>query len=293
MEIFRRLFRDVGRAFVVWRSRNPALLAAGLAYFALFSLIPLTVLTIAVAGHLFAGTNARDMVIAELGEIFSPEAAQSISLLLGRVERSAGPASAASVVVLSWVGSRLFIQLQLALTAVWDIVPPRRTRLGRVKAFLGDRLRALAATVGFGLLAFVFFLIDVILAYFRDLLATMVPPIWMYRILPAFNIVAALVLFTLAFAMIYRWLPAAHPGWPAVWSGAVLASLLFFLGRLGMSFYLHRRNLLSLFGAAGSVAVILVWVYYSMQILLFGATFAAVVGERKQNPLRTPVDPTV
>ena len=95
-----RFLIDLKRTYWAWRSRNPALIAAGLAYFSLFSLIPLTVLSIAVVGHLFHGSDASQMVIAELSDIFSPEAAQSIALLLSRVERSAIPAGTMSVVIL-------------------------------------------------------------------------------------------------------------------------------------------------------------------------------------------------
>lgn len=290
-EYTRQFCADLKRAFFEWRARNPALIAAGLAYFSLFSLIPLTVLTIAVVGHLFQGSDASQMVISELADIFSPEAAQSISLILGRVQRSAIPAGAFSVVILIWFGSRLFIQLQRALTSVWGITPPN-SRMGRVKNYLGNQVRAMCATVGFGLLAFIFLMVDVILAYFRDFLVAYIPNELALRILPTATLLASLVLFTLAFATIYRWLPAAHPGWPAVWSGAGVSSVLFALGRLGMSFYLHRRNFLSLFGAAGSVVVILIWVYYSMQLLLFGAMFASVVGERSQKSTRhVPLPP--
>jgi membrane protein len=283
---------DLRRAFIAWRARNPALIAAGLAYFSLFSLIPLTVLTIAVVGHFFRGSDASQMVISELSDIFSPEAAQSIALILKRVERSAIPAGAFSVVILMWFGSRLFIYLQIALTAVWDLVPPR-SRFGRVKHYLGSRVRAMLATMGFGLLAFIFLLMDVLFAYFRDILIPYIPYELLLKMLPGAALLLSVIVFTLAFATIYRWLPAAHPGWPAVWSGAIVASLLFALGRVAMSFYLHKRNFLSLFGAAGSVVVILIWVYYSMQILLFGAMFASVVGERIQNSNRQETKPPV
>ena len=283
---------DLRRAIVAWRSRNPALIAAGLSYFSLFSLIPLTVLTITAASHFIRASDARALVISELSDIFNIDAAQSLAMILKRVERSALPAGAVSIVVLGWFGSRLFIQLQLALTSVWDIVPPA-SRMGRVKTYIGNQFRALAATVGFGLLAFVFFVFDVVIAYFRDFLSEYLPYELLFHILPAATLLASLILFTIAFATIYRWLPAEHPGWAAVWSGAMLASVLFTFGRIVMTFYLHHRNFLSLFGAAGSVVVILVWVYYSMQILLLGAMFAAIVGERKQNPIRHPADPSV
>jgi len=292
LSFLQRFFIDLKRTFFAWRALNPALIAAGLAYFSLFSLIPLTVLFIALIGYLFAGSDASNIVISELAEIFSPEAAQSISLLLVRVQRSAIPAGTMSAVILLWFGSRLFIQLQRALTSIWGIPAPE-SRMGKVKNYFGAQLRALAATMGFGLLFFTFLMVDVILAYFREFLIGYVPTNWAFQILPGATLLASIILFAVAFATIYRWLPAAHPGWPAVWSGAAVASSLFALGRLGMTFYLHRRDYLSLFGAAGSVVVILIWVYYSMQILLFGAMFASVVGERKKNSTRRVTKPSV
>jgi membrane protein len=281
----------IKRAYLHWRAHNPTLLAAGLSYFALFSLLPLTVLTIILVGRIFAGSNAREFVIAEIADIFSADAANSISTLLFRAERSAGSASVASGVILAWVGSRLFTQLQIALSSVWDLVPEKRSRFGKVKAYIGNRLRAMAATLGFGLLAFAFLVTDLMLASIRHFLVSTLPTNVVYSLLPAASLALSLLLFALAFATIYRWLPASHPGWPAVWSGATVASVLFAVGRVALTVYFHRWNLLSLFGAAGSVAVLLIWVYYSMQILLFGATVAAVVGEKKQNPLRVPVGP--
>lgn len=292
MNRFQTFVKDMRRSITAWHARNPALIAAGLSYFSLFSLIPLTVLTITAASSFFRASDARALVMSELTDIFSTDAAQSISMILKHVEHEALPASAISVVVLGWFASRLFIQLQLVLTAAWEILPPP-SRLGRVKIYIGNQFRAITATLGFGLLAFVFFIFDVVGAYFRELLSQYLPHELLFQILPAVTVLASLVLFTLGFAMIYRWLPAEHPGWTGVWAGALLSSVLFTFGRIVMTFYLHHRNFLSLFGAAGAVVIILIWVYYSMQILLLGAMYAAVVGERKQNPLRHPAAPSV
>lgn len=292
MKLVHTFVKDMRRAISAWHSRNPALIAAGLSYFSLFSLIPLTVLTITAASHFIRAADARALVMSGLTDIFSTDAAQSIAMIMKHVEHEALPASAISIVVLGWFASRLFIQLQLALTSVWDILPPP-SRFGRVKSYLGNELRAVAASVGFGLLAFAFFVFDVVGAYFRDVLTQYLPHDVLFELLPAVTVLASLVLFTVAFATIYRWLPAEHPGWTGVWAGAFLSSALFTFGRIVMKFYLHHRNFLSLFGAAGSVVIILIWVYYSMQILLLGAMYAAVVGERKQNPLRHPSAPSV
>lgn len=285
-----RMFR---RAYLHWRVHNPTLLAAGLSYFALFSLVPLTVLTISLIGQLFAGAQARDLVLQQMTVIFGVATASSIATLLGHVDRSAGSASLVSAVLLAWVGSRMFTQLQVALSSVWDIVPEKRTRLGKLRAYAGDRLRAMAATVGMGALAFAFLVMDVVLAQFRKLLMDMFPEIGVLRILPVISLLVSLVLFAVAFAMIYRWLPARHPGWQAIWTGAGVASVLFAIGRVAMAIYFNRKDISTLLGAAGSVAVILIWVYYSMQILLFGATVAAAVGEKNQNPHRNPLHPIV
>jgi membrane protein len=189
------------------------------------------------------------------------------------------------------VGSRLFIELQTALTAVWSITPPTRTRFGRMKAYVGDRLRAMATTLGFGILAFAFLLTDLFLGQLRQLLMDVVSEPMLFHVLPLASLFLSLFLFALAFAAIYRWLPASHPGWAGVWAGAAVASILFALGRIGLRVYFHDRDFMSLFGAMGSVAVILIWVYYSMQILLFGATFAFVVGERRRSRLSPSAAP--
>jgi len=172
------------------------------------------------------------------------------------------------------------MQLQRALSEAWHIPAADLTRVEKLARFVRNRFRALAATLGLGLATVLFLLVDVIVGAFGEFLAHLIPAVWVFRIIPLATIFSSLVLFAMLFALIYRFLPNAHPGWCAIWAGAMVASVLFTVGRLLLAHYLAVIDVLSLFGAAGSVMVILIWVYASMQILLFGAKVAWIYGQK-------------
>ena len=273
--------RALFRAFQEWWDDNSPLVAGGLSFFVLFSLVPLAVITFSLVGHFLSVQNPRGFFLAEFAEILSPQAAQSAAVVVSRANFNGLKAGILSAVVLFWAGSRVFAQLQRALSDMWHVPAPDLTRFEKFARFLLDHVRALAATFGLGVATILFLMVDVGLGTFGDLLGAYLPAVWINHILPWISFGASLIAFTLLFAMLYRWLPSAHPGWPAVWSGAMVASVLFATARLLLSMYLRAFNVQTVFGAAGSVMVFLLWVYASMQILLFGAKFAWVIG-RKQ-----------
>ncbi len=276
----RWFFTAFMEAFWEWKRDNSPLVAGGLSFFALFSLVPLAIITLTVLSRLFAGTSAMGLVLAAMGEIFSPEAAQSAAVVMTRAEVTGPGTNIVSLVILLWAGARVFMQLQRALSDVWHIPAADLTRVEKFARFLINRFRALMATFGLGMATVLFLTMDVAVGAFGHFLSRLMPEVWMYRIIPWVTLGSSLVLFALLFAMIYRWLPDAHPGWGAVWSGALVGSVLFSGARLLLSLYLRVFNVMSFFGAAGSVMVVLIWVYTSMQILLFGARFAWIVGRR-------------
>jgi membrane protein len=272
------------RAWQEWMDDNSPLVAGGLSFFALFSLVPLAVITLTLVGHFLSSNNARGLFLEEFAMIFSREAAQSAAVVVSRANFNGLKAGLLSAIVLFWAGSRVFAQLQRALSDMWHIPAPDLTRFEKFARFLLDHLRALAATLGLGIATIIFLTVDVGLGTFGDLLGGYLPAVWINHIVPWITFGASLVAFTLIFAMLYRWLPNAHPGWPAVWGGAMVASVLFAVARLLLSMYLRAFNVLTVFGAAGSVMVLLIWVYASMQILLFGARFAWIIGRKHVQP---------
>ena len=273
-------FSALWRAWIEWWDDNSPLVAGGLSFFAVFSLVPLAVITFTLVGH-FLRSNPRGLFLAEFAEMVSPEAAQSAAVVVSRANFNGLKAGLLSAAVLFWAGSRVFAQLQRALSDVWHIPAPDLTRFEKFARFLLNHVRALIATLGLGVATMLFLTVDVGLGTFGDLLGSYLPEVWINHIVPWATFGASFVAFTLIFAMLYRWLPNAHPGWPAVWGGAMVASMLFSVGRLLLSMYLRAFNVMNVFGAAGSVMVLLIWVYASMQILLFGARFAWIIGRKR------------
>lgn len=285
MRRLRWFFTSLGRAFADWRNDNSPLVAGGLSFFALFSMVPLAIITLSLIGLVFSGTPALGILLAEIEVMFSPEAARSAAIMMSRAELTGAGINVASGVILLWAGSRVFSQLQRALSEAWHIPAADLTRAAKLLRFLRNRLRALAATLGLGVATVLFLIADVVIGAFGNFISGLVPEVWIYRIIPWVTFGSSLVLFTLLFAMVYRWLPNAHPGWVAIWAGSAVASLLFAAGRLLLSAYLGAFDVTSFFGAAGSVMVILIWIYASMQILLFGARFAWIIGRKRVEPV--------
>ena len=261
------LFRDTfERCF----KHNTSLLSAALAFYALLSLAPALYFVVAAAGVVIGRRAARGEVITWATQMLGSGGARFIGEVLDR--GSGGSfATIAGAVTLAYGATVVFGALQDALNLVWEVPPAER---GFIKQFFIKRLVSFLAVMIVGVLLLVSLLTDAITSAAGKLMPQSLPATEF--LLQAANFAASLILVTVLFALLYRVLPDAWVAWQDVWTGAAITALLFSTGKALIGLYLGHSTTSTPFGAAGSVVIFLLWVYYSAQIFLFGAEFSEV-----------------
>jgi membrane protein len=262
-----------GKGFV---DDNASRLAAALACYTLLSMAPLVVLCVAVAGLFFGREAAQGQIAHELGTVVGQSGAKAIESIVANAKNpgSGVLASIGGVVVLLFGASGLFGELQAALNIVWSVEPkPGRGLWGVIK----DRFFSFTMVIGVGFLLLVSLVISAGLAALGKHLANALPlaPLWQ-----VINTLLSVAVTALIFALMFKIVPDAKVRWRDVWMGAFVTSLLFSLGRLLLGLYIGRSGVSSAYGAAGSIVALVIWVYYSAQILLFGAEFTEAYAAR-------------
>jgi membrane protein len=253
-----------------WLDDKAASMGAALAYYTLFSMAPLLLIAISVAGLVFGAEAARGEIVRQLGGVVGPDAARAVQGMLESVSQPAeGLAGALGGVALTLLGATsVLAELQDALDRIWRAPPPTGKPWWQL---LRARLLSFGLILGLGFLMMVSMLASAAIAALQHWSATRMgdwgPPMQVLNIALNFGFV------TLLFAMIYKLMPRVRIDWADVWVGALVTALMFTVGRVLIGVYLANSALISGFGAAGSLAAILVWVYYSAQIFLLGAEF--------------------
>jgi membrane protein len=184
-------------------------------------------------------------------------------------------ATLVGVGVLAFAATGVFVQLQDSLNTIWKV---KKRQMNGLLAFLRQRLLSFAMVLGIGFLLLVSLVLSAALAAAGAFLIRLLPG-W-EAVLHLVNLAVSFAVITVLFAMIYKVLPDTRVAWSDVWLGAVVTSLLFSLGKLGIGLYLGKSSVSSAYGAAGSFAVLLLWVYYSSQLLFLGAEFTQVYARR-------------
>jgi membrane protein len=257
-----------------WTQHNAGLLGAALAYYAVLSLAPLVVLLIATLGLLFGPEAARGSLETELQRFMGPEAAVAVQQIVASVNTPSSGiiASAISIIALLLGASGVAIALQQALNMIWD-VPPRPSKhwWGPI---LRQRLVGFATVVVLGFVLVLSLGVTTAIALLEKFFTSLLPV--PASILQSINFVVSLAVTTFLFALLFRTLPDRRIAWRRVWLGSGVTALLFAIGRYLIGLYLGRASVGSPYGAAGSLIVVLVWVYYSAQVFLFGAEFTHV-----------------
>ena len=253
-------------------------MGAALAYYTMFSIAPLLVIVIAVAGIMFGNEAAQGHVLAELRGIMGEEGALAVEGLLRSVSDPEKSALAAFVGIITLLvgATTVFGELQSALDRIWRA--EATTAFEGPWRWLQTRMLSLGMILGIGFLL----LVSLVMSAGLAALGAWWGPLfggWAV-ILQTSNFIVSFVIITLVFAMIYKYLPRVSIGWRDVWIGAAVTALLFTIGKLLIGLYLGRTSTASAFGAAGSLVVLLIWVYYSAQIFLLGAEFTWVYTHR-------------
>jgi membrane protein len=270
-----KFFYDVIKTTVAeWINDKVPAMGAALAYYTVFSIAPFLVIVISVAGLLFGEEAARKSIADETSRTVGPQVAGAIDRLLANATTPQGYtiATIISVVILLFGASGVFVQLQDSLNTIWKVVPkPGRGIMGVIR----DRILSFAVVLGTGFLLLVSLVFSAALSALTKHFASDALPggVQFWQMV---NDLVSLVFITVLFALIYKVLPDAKIAWRHVWTGAAITAVLFTIGKTLIGFYLGQSSTTSPFGTAGSLVVILIWVYYSAQIVLFGAEFTRV-----------------
>lgn len=264
--------------FSEWNKDKASRLAAALAYYTVFSLAPLLIIVIAIAGSVFGEEAARGELVGQIQGLVGRDGAEFIETAIQNASQptTGTIASIISVVVLLFGASGVFAELQDALNTVWEVQPkPERGIIN----FIRTRFLSFTMVLGVGFLLLVSLVISTaltaLISYFSHLL-----PAGIEFISQLANFIASFAITTLVFGLIYKVLPDVKIAWSDVWIGAAITSVLFSIGRYLLGQYLGNSSFGSTYGAAGSLVVILAWVYYAAQILFFGAEFTQVYARR-------------
>jgi len=268
--------------FDSWNAHKAPQLASSLAYYAVFSLAPLVIIVIAIAGLVFGHQAAQDQIMGQLKGLLGDSGASIIQDMVKNA--SAQPASGIlgtilGVIALLFGAAGAFGQIQAALNQLWDI-PPQKGESG-IKGILQtikDRFLSLSMVLGTGFLLLVSLVISAALAGFANYAGQLFP--FLSGILPIIEFLVSFIIITLLFAAIFKYLPDIPIAWHDVWLGAAMTSFLFAIGKFLIGLYLGHSSVASTYGAAGSLVIILLWIYYSAQILFFGAAFTKVYADK-------------
>jgi len=259
------------RSVAAWSNDYASSMGAALAYYTLFSLAPLLLVVIALAGFAYGRDAARGAVIAQFGGLIGEEGSVAIQGLLKSASQPAQSliASLIGVVTLVVGATSIFAELQSDLDRVWRA--PAATKPTGIAGLLRTRLLSFGLIVSIGFLLLVSLIVSAALAAFGKWYSGWFPG-WIVT-MEIVNQVISLAFVTALFAMMYRILPSVRVAWNDVWRGALATAVLFTIGKYLIGLYLGKAGVASSFGAAGSLVVLLVWVFYSAQIFLLGAEF--------------------
>jgi membrane protein len=265
-------------AFKEWSDDKAPRLGAALSYYTVFALAPVLLVAISVAGLVFGKEAAQGEIMGQLRGMFGPETATMVQDMLAKsAERSSGiVGTIVGIGTLILGATAVMIELESALDVVWKVRP--KPGLG-IKGLIKDRILSLGLVLSLGFLLLVSLVASAVLGALGGVLeetsfpgASIVGQI--------LNNVVSLAVITAFFTLVFKYLPNAKIAWRDVWVGALVTSALFHVGKIGIGVYLGHASVGSTFGAAGSLAVLLVWVYYTAQIVLFGAEITRLYAER-------------
>jgi membrane protein len=283
------------RTFKEWQTDNASRLAAALSYYTAVAIAPLLVLLVMAIGWFYGRDSAQMQVVAQLHGMVGPQGAEVAEAVIESADQPnlAGIAGILSFLTLLWGASNVFVELQDSLNTVWGVEV--KERKAGIKAFIRERMLSFGMLLVIGFLLLVSLVLSALLSAFNGYLGEQMPGLdLLWRVV---EFVVSFGVTTLLFALIYKVLPDADFSWRDVWIGAAFTALLFTIGKWALGLYLGNQTTTSAYGAAGSLVVLLIWIYYSAQIFFFGAEFTQVyargVGEgvtpdEKAQPIRGP-----
>jgi membrane protein len=281
-------FSFIGATFSEMIDDKVFKMTAALSYYTLFSLAPLLIIVIAVAGFIFGEEAARGEIVAQIQGLIGKSGAEVVqSLITNATFSSKGRVATIISIVIILLGSMgVFIELKESLNIMWGV----ESRPGKpILQLIKTRIGAFSMVLIMGFLLLVSLIISALTVILNKYLGAHFPIL--LPVIETLNILIAFVIITFLFAMIFKFLPDVVLSWRYVWLGAIITSLLFSVGKYGIGLYLGGSSFSSTFGAAGSLVVLLVWLNYSSLILFFGAEFTQLYRKRYSGePLKAEKD---
>lgn len=255
-------------------------MAAALAFYTLLSMAPALYVAVGIAGFVFGRTSAREEVLGMVGRVAGWNMEVVVGGVLNRIEADNSVATALGLISIFFGATIVFVALHNSLNRIWNVKPPER---GILRDFFQNRLVSFVVVLCVGVVLVLSLFAGAAIAIVGELLPYKLP--LPAGLLQLFDTLFSMVLMTLLFAALYRFLPDVHVAWEDVWVGATVTSILFSLGKTAIALYLGHTTLSSLYGTAGSLVIFLLWVYYSAQIFFFGAEFTEVYARRPKHHL--------
>jgi membrane protein len=279
-------WRVLKQAAIKWWGDNALRLSASLSYYTLFSLAPMLIIVIAVAGMIFGQDAVEGRLMDEIQGLVGPESALAIQSMIqhARQPQANTTATISSLIAMVILSTGVFVELQDALNLIWRITPQNASG-STFWRLLKGRIFSFCLVLGIGFLLIVSLALSAAVAAIGRWFTALLPgPEMLIHVLYA---IVSLALFTALFGMMFKILPDAFIAWRHVWMGAFVTAVLFTIGKVGIGLYLGKTGMASAYGAASSLAVILLWVYYSSLILFFGAEYTYVSATLSDRPAGT------
>jgi len=284
---FKTIWELLKETFSDWSEDKASRLAASLAYYTIFSIAPLIIIVIAVASLIFGREAVQGQIEGQIQGLVGDEGAGLIQEMIQGASNQSGSiiATIVGVATLLFGATGVFGQLQDALNTIWEVTPKQ----GRgIWGIIKDRFISFTMVLGVGFLLMVSLVLSAGLAAVNEFMSGALDNV--AYVGQVINFIVSFGVITLLFAMIYKILPDVEIAWSDVWIGAAVTALLFTIGKFLIGLYLGQSAISSSYGAAGALVVILVWIYYSAQILFFGAEFTQVYAKRFGSQIKPAED---
>jgi membrane protein len=272
------LLKDSGKEFMDDGSTTQA---AALSYYTIFSLPPLLLLILMILGAVVDPHEVQQQLQGQLGALMGPSASRQVGTMMQQANQPGSGSvltTILSIAALLFGATGAFGQLQSAINRAWEVMPDPDK--GGLKAVLLKRVFSFGMILSIAFLLLVSLVLSALLSAFGTALNQYLPSGLSGPLVQVINQLISLLVITLLFAAIFKVLPDARVAWRDVWVGAAFTAVLFVIGKYLIGLYLGHSNPGEAFGAAGSLAVMFIWVYYSSMILLFGAEFTQVWAKR-------------
>ena len=263
-----------------WSEDRAPSMGAAISYYSVFSLAPLLVIVIAVAGFFFGADQVQGAVFAQLSSLMGDDAAKAVDEMLKHAQepKTGGIAAVTSIFVLILGATTVLAELQGALDRIWRVPESEKPKGNAFWLWIRARLLTFGMVLALAFLMIISLVFSAVLSTLGKWWGPMFGG-W-EAVAHVFDLVMSFAMLTAAFAVIYKLMPSTHIRWKDVWVGAAVTSILFTIGKWAIGLYLGKSDVASGFGLFGSLALLMVWVYYSAQIFLFGAEFTWVYANK-------------